>query len=90
MPVLRLYSRQGCHLCEEAQAALSRLGYTFELQDIADSPDLEHRYGWDVPVLVQLLPDGSEQLLAKGVINAARLRTVLRTVEKKLDGGQGN
>lgn len=74
MEGLRLYSRAGCHLCEDAEAALAGLGIPFERLDITGNADYEHLYGWDVPVLVRL-PEG--EVLAKGVITAARLLKVL-------------
>ncbi|WP_293913500.1 glutaredoxin family protein [Deinococcus sp.] len=69
---LTLYSRAGCHLCEDAEAALDALNQPFTRTDIGTDPDLEARYGWDVPVLLR-----GEVVLAKGVINVARLRRVL-------------
>ena len=69
---LVLYSRAGCHLCEDAEAALTQLGTPFERTDISGNAELEARYGWDVPVLLR-----GDVVLAKGVINARRLRQVL-------------
>ena len=69
---LVLYSRTGCHLCEDAETALAQLGIAFERTDIGGDAELEARYGWDVPVLVR-----GDVVLAKGVINARRLRQVL-------------
>jgi glutaredoxin len=63
-----LYSRVGCHLCEDAEAALDALSWTYERVDISGNPGLERLYGHDVPVLVR-----GEQVLLKGVINRARL-----------------
>jgi hypothetical protein len=51
----RLYTRPGCHLCEEALGELHRLQarqpHELELVDISDDPDLEQRYGERIPVL---------------------------------------
>jgi glutaredoxin len=69
---LVLYSRVGCHLCEDAEAALSALSLPFGRVDISGDPELEARHGWDVPVLLR-----GGQVIAKGVINQARLRQVL-------------
>jgi glutaredoxin len=50
-----LYTRPGCHLCEEAKAILgpllSEFGATIREVNIDDDPKLEQRYGWDVPVI---------------------------------------
>ena len=51
-----LYTRPGCHLCEEAKramlAARSAGEYTLEEINIDLDPDLVRRYGWDIPVVV--------------------------------------
>jgi glutaredoxin len=52
---LTIYSRPGCHLCDEMKAIVERvrLDRAFELQeiDISGDPELEGRYGTEVPVL---------------------------------------
>ncbi|MGI8746894.1 MAG: glutaredoxin family protein [Deinococcus sp.] len=63
-----LYSRSGCHLCGDAEAALDALGWPYRRVEVTGHPELERRYGWDVPVLVR---DG--RVLLKGVITRARL-----------------
>jgi glutaredoxin len=50
-----LYTRPGCHLCDEAKSAIAPLLREFcatlrEINIDAD-PDLKERYGWDVPVI---------------------------------------
>ncbi len=62
MPVeLTLYTRPGCHLCDDLKETLLRLRrrQPFELRevDISRDPALERRYGHDIPVL---LIDGVE------------------------------
>jgi hypothetical protein len=51
----RLYTRLGCHLCEEACRELevlrARQPHELEVVDIADDPDLVQRYGERIPVL---------------------------------------
>ncbi len=51
-----LYSRQGCHLCEVAEATLREVREThpFELEivDIDQSPELVAEYGEEIPVTV--------------------------------------
>lgn len=63
-----LYSRAGCHLCEDAEAALDKLGWLYTRTDISGDPELERLYGWDVPVLVR-----GGAVLLKGVITRSRL-----------------
>ena len=50
-----LYTRSGCHLCEEAKAAIAPLlrefGAVLREVNIDEDPDLRERYGWDVPVI---------------------------------------
>jgi glutaredoxin len=50
-----LYSRPGCHLCEEAKAAiaplLSEFGAVLREVNIDEDAVLKERYGWDVPVI---------------------------------------
>lgn len=60
-PTLTLLGRAGCHLCDamrmELVSHLARAGWVLEEIDITGKPDLESRYGWDIPVL---LADGQE------------------------------
>lgn len=50
-----LYSRPGCHLCDEAEAAIAPLLREFNAVlravDIDADPVLQQRYGSDVPVI---------------------------------------
>jgi glutaredoxin len=50
-----LYTRPGCHLCEEAKAAIAPLlreyGASFREVNIDEDSVLRERYGWDVPVI---------------------------------------
>jgi glutaredoxin len=50
-----LYTRRGCHLCEDAKHVLLdvREKSAFELVeiDIDTDPELVREYGWDVPVI---------------------------------------
>jgi glutaredoxin len=53
---LTLYTRTGCHLCEDMELALRELATEYEFVidsvTIEDKPYLEHIYGEKVPVLV--------------------------------------
>ena len=50
-----LYSRPGCHLCEEMKAEINSSGcvelYTLEEVDIESDPELLARYQFEIPVL---------------------------------------
>ena len=50
-----LYSRPGCHLCEEAKAAITPLLREFAavLREVNIDEDavLKERYGWEIPVI---------------------------------------
>ena len=52
---IELYSRPGCHLCEEAKATLLAAAsrYDFELveRNVEDNPQWEADYGREVPVI---------------------------------------
>lgn len=50
-----LYTRPGCHLCEEAKREIAAAGcaelYELEEINIDDDPALAERYGWEIPVV---------------------------------------
>jgi thiol-disulfide isomerase/thioredoxin len=54
-PVLTLYYREGCHLCEQMAASLyglqGELGFSVQPVDIDDDPELLRKYDVDVPVV---------------------------------------
>lgn len=58
MIAVTLYSRPGCHLCDEMKAVVRRAiasieePITIEEIDISTDPDLEARYGLEIPVLL--------------------------------------
>jgi thiol-disulfide isomerase/thioredoxin len=57
MVVLTLYSRPGCHLCDEMKAVVQRASRAVDASiiveeiDISTDPELEARYGLEIPVL---------------------------------------
>jgi glutaredoxin len=71
-----VYSRAGCHLCDEALAVLRRYEEAYRLHvavvDIDRDPDLAARYGDRVPVVVI---GGRERFF--GRVNEALLRRLL-------------
>ena len=59
-PLLTLYQRDGCHLCEDMLQALAPWSERLQLRlvDVDTSPELQRRYGELVPILAG--PDGGE------------------------------
>jgi glutaredoxin len=72
MPKVILYTRKGCHLCDEALAALKRQGLTPQLVDIDADATLCERYNDCVPV-VEI--DGNERF--RGRVNEVLLARLL-------------
>jgi glutaredoxin len=54
---LILYSRPGCHLCDDARVVLERIGEPFDEIDIETDDDLHRRYLERIPVITL---DGQE------------------------------
>lgn len=67
-----LYSRQGCHLCDDARRLLERHGLTVREVDIDGDPQLRARYNECVPVVVI---DGHERF--RGRVSEVLLRRLL-------------
>ena len=80
MIALTLYSRPGCHLCDEMKTVvarvigLTRARVTVEEIDISTDPALEARYGLEIPVL---LVDGKRA--AKYRVTEAELTRLLQS-----------
>ena len=79
MTLLTLYSRPGCHLCDEMKAVVQRAARSLAAPvrideiDISTDPDLEARYGVEIPVL---LVDGRK--VAKYRVTDAELTRMLQ------------
>ena len=77
---LTLYSRPGCHLCDEMKAVVARVvrelktPVTINEVDISTDADLETRYGLEIPVL---LIDGRKA--AKYRVTDGELARMLRS-----------
>ena len=67
-----LYTRDGCHLCDDAHDLLRRYGLRPQLVDIDADPQLRERYHALVPV-VEI--DGRERF--RGRVNEILLRRLL-------------
>jgi glutaredoxin len=54
-PHVVLYSRPGCHLCEDAKAVLAqartRVAFDLEEVDISSDPELFEEHKWTIPVI---------------------------------------
>lgn len=68
-----LFTRQGCHLCDDAEALLTSHGLSPTKIDIDASAELRDRYDTCVPVVVI---DGKERF--RGRVNPVLLQRLLR------------
>jgi glutaredoxin len=77
-----LYTRPGCHLCEDAKAAIGPLleefGARLREVNIDEDRDLTDRYGWDVPVFFV-----GTRKVAKHHVNLEQFRRQLEEARKK-------
>ena len=52
---IEIYSRPGCHLCDEAKKAIERVrkrhGFELRVINIEEDPALESAYGTEIPVV---------------------------------------
>jgi glutaredoxin len=75
-PRVTLYSRPGCHLCDDARAVIDQVcaetGASYDEIDISTSEDLLHRYGEQIPVT---FVDGAQHDFWR--VDASRLRAAL-------------
>ena len=82
MTHLTIYSRPGCHLCDEMKAVVHRVSVSIPLSldevDISGDAELERLYGLEIPVL---MIDGKK--VAKYRIAEAEL---LRIVTRRAEG----
>ncbi|MES1255840.1 MAG: glutaredoxin family protein [Acidobacteriota bacterium] len=90
MITLTLYTRPGCHLCDDMKAVVRRTlrdldashppgpSATVEEIDISTDPSLEARYGLEIPVL---LVNGSK---------AAKYRVTTEELRRTLAGRAGD
>ncbi len=73
---VRLYSRPGCHLCDDAREVIARVcaatGTSYDEVDITTSPDLLRAYAEQIPVT---LVDGRQHDFWR--VDEARLRAAL-------------
>lgn len=74
---ITLYSRKGCHLCDDARAVIEQvcveLGESYDEVDIDADPELQRRFGEEIPVT---FVDGRQHDFWR--VDPVRLRTALR------------
>jgi glutaredoxin len=74
--IVTLYSKPGCHLCEDVRALLDELaperGFDVHEVDIRSDPALFERYRYEIPVVLR---DGVE--VARGRIEEKQLIAAL-------------
>lgn len=75
-PRVTLYTRPGCHLCDDARVVVERvcadLGEDYDEVDITTDPELEDRFGEEIPVT---FVDGRQHDFWR--VDETRLRTAL-------------
>ena len=73
---IEIYSRPGCHLCDEAKAAIEPFSQRYPLEltvtNVDSNPDLRAAYGSEIPIV---MINGTE---------AFRHRVDTRALERKL------
>jgi len=76
-PRVTVYGKPGCHLCEDALEVVARVcaevGTSYAEVDITTDPDLQHRFGEQIPVT---FVDGRQHDFWR--VDEARLRAALR------------
>ena len=76
-PHVIIYSRPGCHLCDEAKAAITSAGcsdqFTLEEVNIESDNELLRKYQYDIPVITI---DGAETFIHR--VNAKDFIRVIR------------
>ena len=73
---IRLYTRTGCHLCDDARILLQRYGLVPQLIDVDADAELRQKYNECVPVV---WIDGKERF--RGRIDEVLLRRLLANRE---------
>lgn len=77
-PRVVLYTRVGCHLCDDALQMLQEHGLVIECVDVDGDPGLRKQYGDSVPV-VEI--DGRVRF--RGRVEPVLLKRLLTSREKK-------
>jgi hypothetical protein len=84
-----LYSKPGCHLCDDARLVIERvcadLGESYDEVSILDDPALLERYAEEIPVT---LVDGKQHDFWR--VDEGRLRAALAPPASGIPGQPGN
>src|SRR5882724_3060601 len=79
---ITLYTRPGCHLCEDAKAAIAPIlrefGAVLREVNVDEDEVLKARYGWDIPVIFI-----GQHKAAKHRVDLAQFRRQLRDAEAR-------
>jgi len=77
-----MYTRRGCHLCDDAWAKLAKAqriyGFVLECQDVDDDPALAAQFGDQVPVVMV-----NGEIRFRGGVNAVLLNRLLEAEAAK-------
>jgi glutaredoxin len=88
MIAVTLYSRPGCHLCDDMKAVIDRVSRSFPMTisvvDISTDPQLETLHGQEIPVL---MVDGKKA--AKYRVSERDLVRLLNARTDTKSGGAG-
>ena len=72
-----IYSRPGCHLCDEAKAVIQNAGctdrFTLEEINIESDQELLRKYKYDIPVI---MIDGVEAFRHRVDVNQFKIRII--------------
>jgi glutaredoxin len=78
-----VYSRPGCHLCDEAKTAIQNAGcsedFTLEEINIESDPELLRKYQYDIPVIAI---DGVENFIHR--VNPTEFRTRIKRIKNPI------
>ncbi len=79
-----VFSRPGCHLCEEAKAAIAPLlrefGAVLREVNVDEDAGLQERYGFEIPVIFI-----GKRKVAKHRVDLAQFRRQLEEASARLD-----
>jgi glutaredoxin len=78
-----IYSRPGCHLCDEAKAAILSAGcsdqFVLEEINIESSDELLNKYRYDIPVITI---DGVESFIHR--VHPEEFRTRIKRIKERI------
>ena len=85
MTTVTIYSRPGCHLCDEMKALVHRVVQAIaapvavEEIDISTDPALEARYGLEIPVLLIDGKKAAKYRVAEGALSRMLIERAAET-----------